>query len=126
MMSVYEKLKQKKAMLFIVLVEEKRNSMIFAALIHTLNIKRKIAQWKMKKIVSRSAKKCKKDPKIIIATKRIKWLVPLVGILILLGADFLPAVLFYFQSHFFITAKANGVDVSFLNAKAAKERLEKT
>jgi hypothetical protein len=39
MMSVYEKLKQKKAMLFIVLVEEKRNSMIFTALIHTLNIK---------------------------------------------------------------------------------------
>ncbi|MFK4566930.1 L,D-transpeptidase family protein [Enterococcus sp. UD-01] len=74
-------------------------------------------------IVSRSAKNAK-GSKNNNRNKKNKWLVPLVGILICLALIFTGG-LFYFQSHFFITAKANGVDVSFLNAKAAKERLEK-
>ncbi|ALS35827.1 hypothetical protein ABID30_003313 [Enterococcus rotai] len=55
--------------------------------------------------------------------KKKKWLVPIVGLLICLALVFTGGLV-YFQSHFFITAKANGVDISLLNAKAAKEKLE--
>ncbi|MGX7151066.1 L,D-transpeptidase family protein [Enterococcus ureasiticus] len=55
--------------------------------------------------------------------KKKKWLVPVVGLLICLALVFTGG-LAYFQSHFFITAKANGVDISLLNAKDAKKKLE--
>lgn len=55
--------------------------------------------------------------------KKKKWLVPVVGLLICLALVFTGG-LTYFQSHFFITAKANGVDISLLNAKDAKKKLE--
>lgn len=69
--------------------------------------------------VSRSAKNAR-APK---NKKKKKWLVPVVGLLICLALVFTGG-LFYFQSHFFITAKANGVDISLLNAKDAKDKLE--
>ncbi|MDA9472392.1 L,D-transpeptidase family protein [Enterococcus sp. 5H] len=55
--------------------------------------------------------------------KKSKWLVPVVGLLICLALVFTSG-LFYFQSHFFITAKANGVDIGMLNAKDAKAKLD--
>lgn len=55
--------------------------------------------------------------------KKKKWLVPFVGIIICL-ALVATVGLFYFQSHFFVTAKANGVDIGMLSAKAAKAKLE--
>ncbi|WP_430603346.1 hypothetical protein IGJ02_000752 [Enterococcus sp. DIV0724b] len=54
--------------------------------------------------------------------KKKKWLVPVVGVLICLALVFTGGLI-YFQSHFFITAKANGVDISLLNAKDAKKKL---
>ncbi|MBP2098260.1 L,D-transpeptidase family protein [Enterococcus rivorum] len=57
-------------------------------------------------------------------TKKKKLLMPLMGALLLLSIVAVGAYLF-FQSHFFVTAKANDVSISMLNAKAAKEKLEK-
>lgn len=69
--------------------------------------------------VSRSAK----NTKAPLNKKKKKWLVPAVGLLICLALVFTGGLV-YFQSHFFITAKANGVDISLLNAKDAKKKLE--
>ncbi|MCA5011385.1 MULTISPECIES: L,D-transpeptidase family protein [unclassified Enterococcus] len=55
--------------------------------------------------------------------KKNRWLVPVVGLLIGLSLVFTVG-LFYFQSHFFVTAKANGVDIGFLSVKDAKKKLE--
>lgn len=55
--------------------------------------------------------------------KTKKWLVPVVGMLIFLALIFTGGLV-YFQSHFFISAKANGVDISLLNTKDAKKKLE--
>lgn len=63
------------------------------------------------------------ETEIIRIKKKKKWLVPFVGIIICL-ALITTAGLFYFQSHFFVTAKANGMSIGMLNAKAAKDKLE--
>lgn len=55
--------------------------------------------------------------------KKKRWLVPVVGLLICLALVFTGG-LFYFQSHFFISAKANGVDIGMLNVKNAKIKLD--
>lgn len=74
--------------------------------------------------VSRSAKNAKAPKNNPHPNKKSKkWLVPLVGVLICLALVFTGGLV-YFQSHFFISAKANGVDISLLNAKDAKKRLE--
>lgn len=74
--------------------------------------------------VSRSTKNAKGSKnKNQSSKKKKKWLVPIVGVLILLALVFTGGLV-YFQSHFFITAKANGVDISLLSAKDAKSKLE--
>lgn len=72
--------------------------------------------------VSRSAKNAKASKNKNQPSKK-KWLVPIVGVLICLALVFTGGLV-YFQSHFFITAKANGVDISLLSVKDAKSKLE--
>lgn len=55
--------------------------------------------------------------------KKKRWLVPAVGLLLFFSLVFTGGLV-YFQSHFFIAAKANGVDIGLLNVKAAKNKLE--
>lgn len=56
--------------------------------------------------------------------KKKKLLMPLTGAALLLSVIIVGGYVF-FQSHFFLTATANDVSLSMLNAKAAKEKLEK-
>ncbi|MGX7244873.1 L,D-transpeptidase family protein [Enterococcus quebecensis] len=72
--------------------------------------------------VSRSSKNTRVPQNKNHSNKK-RWLVPVVGLLICFSLVFTGG-LFYFQSHFFITAKANGVDISLLNVKDAKNKLE--
>lgn len=58
------------------------------------------------------------------APRKKKLLMPLVGVGLILSMVAVSAYLF-FQSHFFVTATANDVSLSMLNAKTAKEKLEK-
>lgn len=55
--------------------------------------------------------------------KKNRWMMPVV-VVALLAVIFASSSFLFFQSHFFITAKANDVDISFLSAQAAKEKLQ--
>lgn len=55
--------------------------------------------------------------------KKKRWMFPLVGVLIALSLASVIMVI-YFQSHFFITARANGVSIGMLSVAEAADKLE--